>query len=200
VPFDRSLRFSIEHGPENDKPAIYGSTAFWYGREEERLVQADVVDVGDPASEQAHDYQSAEPGPVDTLTSVFEGDFDEREWTETLRATKAPVEFEMDIAPSFGEGAGVTLRRMSDQEKSGQAARVIVDGEAVGVWCQPLGNTHQRWLEDDFRLSAEATAGKESISVRLEPLDGAPAWHAARYEALVRAEASGSRSTTRVSD
>jgi hypothetical protein len=198
VPFSQSLRFSIEHGPKNDKPARYSSTAYWYGREEGRLVQTDVLDVGDSASEQAHEYRSSRPGEVETLTSVFEGDFDEREWTETFRATKAAVQFEVDLASPIGEGTGVTLRRLSDQEESGQAARVIVDGEAVGVWRQPLGNAHQRWLEDDFRLPESATAGKEAISVRLEPLDGAPAWHAARYEVLVRT--AGGRSAEDASD
>jgi hypothetical protein len=30
VPFRRSLRFGIEHGPTNDVDAVYSSTAFWY--------------------------------------------------------------------------------------------------------------------------------------------------------------------------
>ncbi len=32
VPFRRSLRFGIEHGPMNDVDAVYSSTAFWYQR------------------------------------------------------------------------------------------------------------------------------------------------------------------------
>ena len=201
VPFQQSIRFSIEHGPQNDKPGRYSSTAFWYGRENERLVRTDLVDVGDRASEQAHDYQSRRPGKVDTLTSVFEGDFDDRELSETLRAAKGAVKFRVDIDPPEGEGKGVTLRRLSDQQESGQAARVVVDGEMVGVWRQPLGNTHQRWLEDDFRLPLNSTADKDSISVRLEPVDGAPAWHAARYEVLVRTHPSeGSPSEGSASD
>jgi hypothetical protein len=31
VPFRRSLRFGIQHGGRNDVPAVYGSTAYWYG-------------------------------------------------------------------------------------------------------------------------------------------------------------------------
>ncbi len=32
IPFSSGLRFGIEHGATNEWPAIYGSTAFWYGR------------------------------------------------------------------------------------------------------------------------------------------------------------------------
>jgi hypothetical protein len=32
VPFSRSLRYSIEHGPRNEAPAVYGSTAYSYRR------------------------------------------------------------------------------------------------------------------------------------------------------------------------
>jgi hypothetical protein len=32
VPFARSLRYSIQHGPKNNMDAIYGSTAYWYQR------------------------------------------------------------------------------------------------------------------------------------------------------------------------
>jgi Protein of unknown function (DUF2961) len=32
VPFDRSIRYEIEHGPRNEVKALYGSTAYWYQR------------------------------------------------------------------------------------------------------------------------------------------------------------------------
>lgn len=40
IPFSSGLRFGIEHGATNEWPAIYGSTAFWYGRPSP-LVEAD---------------------------------------------------------------------------------------------------------------------------------------------------------------
>jgi Protein of unknown function (DUF2961) len=31
VTFRSSLRFGIEHGPDNEVDAVYSSTAYWYG-------------------------------------------------------------------------------------------------------------------------------------------------------------------------
>ena len=184
VSFDAGLRFSIEHGPHNDWPARYGSTAFWYGREGPGLRQTDALDVGDAGSEQVHDYTAERPGEVEMLTSVFEGDFDTDTLRTDLRATRAPVSFTLDVGET-GEG-GVVLRRLSDQAEAYQAARVFIDGDEVGVWRQPLGNDTQRWLEDQFQVPPRYVSGGE-ITVRLDPLGDAPAWHAARYEVLAPA-------------
>ena len=181
VPFQTALRFGIEHGPANDEPASYGSTAFSYQQPDPALKRSDVIDVGDPASEAAHGYSSAQPGPVAPLTSFFEGDDDTDEVTDEGRATTAPVTFKLRVEPGNG---GVRLRRTSDQQAGYQAARVLVDGAVIGTWQQPLENRLKRWLDDSFELPPAATAGKREITVRLEPVAGASPWHAARYVAL----------------
>jgi hypothetical protein len=84
------------------------------------------------------------------------------------------------------DNRGVRLRRRSDQEASYQAAQVLVDGRDAGTWRQPLGNRFKRWLEDDFELPAALTANRSELRIELRPLAGAPAWQAARYEALAR--------------
>ncbi|MEU4477920.1 glycoside hydrolase family 172 protein [Micromonospora sp. NPDC023966] len=181
VPFQSALRFGIEHGPHNDEPGTYGSTAFSYQQPEDALRRSDVIDVGDEDSERAHGYSSSDPGPVTSLTSFFEGDDDTVEVTDDGRETCAQVSFDLRLDPG---NAGVRLRRTSDQQRSYQAARVRVDGTDVGVWLQPLGNSSKRWLEDSFELPRGVTAGKRGIHVELVPVAGGPAWHAARYEAL----------------
>lgn len=105
---------------------------------------------------------------VTTLTSVFEGALDHATETDELRATRAPVTFDLDVDR---RNQGVMLRRTSDQAESYQAARVYVDGTDAGMWLQPLG----RWcpFADDeppppvVRLSAEAVQQLGSNSVRL---------------------------------
>jgi hypothetical protein len=179
VPFERSLRFGIEHGMANEWPADYGSTAFWYGRAEPGLETADVLDVGSEASERAHRYRG--DGERAELTAVFEGDADDVEVTEDGRATTGPVSFELQVGAGH---RGVILRRLSDQRAGYQAARVSVDGRDAGVWRQPLANEFQRWLEDEFQLPAALTAGRRVLKIKLEPPAGSPPWHAARYEAL----------------
>lgn len=181
VPFSTGLRFGIEHGPANDRAAQYGSTAYWYGRDDAGREVTDRLDIGDPASEAAHDYMSTDPGEPEALTSVFEGSDDQHEVTDTGRATHAVVTFTMSLDP---DNDGAVLRRQADQEQAYQAAVVTIDGERVGIWEQPLGNAHQRWREDSFLLPATVTAGRDRIHVQLTPLDERPAWHAARYEVL----------------
>ncbi len=181
VPFASGLRFGMEHGPHNDVPATYGSTAFWYGQGEVTLRSTDVLDVGDPASEAAHDYTGG--GDVQSLTSVFEGDYDTVAVTDQGRASGERISFTLDLER---RNDGVVLRRRSDQEAAFQTAAVLVDGQPAGTWRQPLNNTSQRWLDDTFPLPESLTGGKRRITVELVPADGAPAWHAARYEALNR--------------
>jgi hypothetical protein len=181
VPFHSSIRFGIEHGPGNDESAIYGSTAYWYGRGDYALQSTDTLDVGNAASEAAHGYASDNPGERYELTSVFEGDFDDVPVIEDGRATAAPVSFKLAVD---NLNRGVTIRRMSDQQNAYQAARVYVDGADAGLWRQPLGNGAQRWLEDFFRLPAGLTARKKELTIRLVPQAGGPVWNAARYEAL----------------
>jgi hypothetical protein len=181
VPFSSALRFGIEHGPVNDEPATYSSTAYSYQQPEPTLQRTDVIDVGDAASERAHRYTSAASGSVETLTSPFEGDDDTEEVTEDGRATSAPITFALRLERG---NQGVRLRRMSDQLQRYQAARVLVDGAEAGTWQQPLRNPFKRWLHDSFELPRSLTAGKARITVQLQPLEGSAPWHAARYVAL----------------
>lgn len=182
VPFNSSIDFDIEHGFTNDQQADYSSTAYWYGRAESGSDTTDTLVLGDSGSEKEHGYTSAAPGPVTPLTSRFEGDFTGApELTADTRATGEPVTFTLDVHP---RNRGVELRRLSDQQDPWQRAEVSVDGERLPDWSQPLGNADRRWLEDVYQLPADATAGKQRITVTLTPADGAPAWSAARYEAL----------------
>jgi hypothetical protein len=181
VAFHSSLRFGIEHGPLSDEPAIYGSTAYWFGKGRYTLQSSDQLDVGDKASEAAHDYTSTAPGERYTLTSAYEGDFDDARVTEDARATSAAVSFTLRVEK---QNEGVMLRRTSDQLNAYQSARVYINGADAGVWLQPLGNRWQRWLDDFFEAPAALTRGSKELDVRLVPVSGSPAWTAAHYEAL----------------
>jgi hypothetical protein len=182
VAFGSSLRFGIEHGPLSDEPAVYGSTAFWYGRRREALRQTDTLDVGDPASEAALDYRSPGAGMRTELEARFEGD-DGTMIRDDGRSSTAPVRFRMRIDR---RNRGVVLRRRSDQFEAEQAALVFVDGREAGLWRQPLHNTDHRWLEDAYELPPELTRGRRDLEIELHPVMGGPAWRAARYVALSR--------------
>ncbi|MFI7160789.1 DUF2961 domain-containing protein [Micromonospora chalcea] len=177
VAYGTALRFGIEHGPANDMPAEYASTAFLYTQRTVTTRRTDAVVTGDAASRAAHAYTDS--GATQTaLTAAFEGDDDNVPQTGQVRATTAPVRFRLAIDPA---NQGVRLRRHGDQAGGYQQAAVSVDGTPAGVWLQPLGNDRQRWLADEFVLPAALTAGRSAVTVQLTPASGAPAWTAARY-------------------
>ncbi|MFI6273513.1 DUF2961 domain-containing protein [Micromonospora zamorensis] len=179
VPYGTALRFGIEHGPANDMPAEYASTAFLYTQRTVTTRRTDTVVTGDAASRAAHAYTDSSATQT-ALTASFEGDDDNIPQTGQVRATSAPVRFRLAIDPA---NQGVRLRRHGDQSGGYQQAAVSVDGVPAGVWLQPLGNDRQRWLADEFVLPATLTAGRSTVTVQLTPAVGAPAWTAARYQA-----------------
>ncbi|GHE68610.1 hypothetical protein GCM10014715_22910 [Streptomyces spiralis] len=181
VPFTRSIAYSIEHGPVNDKQADYSSTAYWYGTAEPSVHRTDSLRVGDPGDEQAHHYTSADPGPATTLDSVFEGDQrDPARLTAATRATHAPVTFV--LAVDLGN-RGVELRRTSDQKAAHQQVEVRVNGRRLPDWYQPLGNGERRWLDDTYLIPSAVTHGRKALTITLTPPAGAPDWSAASYTA-----------------
>ncbi|MEV4755502.1 DUF2961 domain-containing protein [Micromonospora sp. NPDC049559] len=181
VAYTSGFRMGIEHGPQNDYPVRESSTAFLYTRPEVVGRSTDTLTVGDAASRGAHGYTESAAASEYRLPAVYEGDDDHDTVTDAVRATTGAVTFRLAVDPG---NQGVRLRRSSDQNSAYQSATVTVDGAAAGTWLQPLGNTAQRWLDDEFPLPATLTGGKSSITVRLAPAAGAPPWTAARYTAL----------------
>lgn len=180
VPFDSSIDFGIEHGGVDDVAATYDSTAFWYGKTQPDLRWSDTLNPTEQASAQAHDYR--DDGINATLTATYEGnDGTPQPVTRAVRAGTAPISFDMAVDPA---NDGVILARTSDQDEAYQEAVVTVDGQSVGTWAQPLGNTYHRWLDDEFQLPASVTAGHDRIAVTLTPVSLSAAWSAASYETL----------------
>ncbi|SDP19635.1 Protein of unknown function [Actinopolyspora xinjiangensis] len=180
VPFDSELVAGIEHGPANNEPAHYSSTAYWYGSPLPRMRSTDRVDLGEPFSRAAHDYHAVGESRRE-LTATFEGGRDAGPYRHTTTSTTGEIGFRVSVDPN---NSGVRLRRLSDQAASHQAVRVRVNGREVGIWSQPLGNRSHRWLEDGFDIPAEFTRGRSSLRVRLSPVEGAPPWSAVRYTAF----------------
>ncbi len=182
VSFGVGLAFDIEHGPLDNEPADYSSTAYWYGTDEKSFSETDAVDTSSDESRAAHDYRASGETRGE-LTSTFEGSGDKTPVTHGVTSTTGEVSFTVEVAR---DNRGVRLLRLGDQNTAYQRATVLVDGRRVGEWLQPLGNTHSRWLEDSFELPASATEGKPSVTVTIRPAAGGPAWSAATYRALSR--------------
>jgi hypothetical protein len=177
VSFSDGLVAGIEHGPANDEPGDYSSTAYWYGGHPAGQQRTDEIDLADRASRDSHGYHAGGEH-VAPLNSTFEGGQNPAPFTRDTTTATGPVSFQANI----GNGnAGARLRRLSDQAEAYQQVEVRVDGQPAGIWMQPLGNGSHRWLEDTFELPAALTAGKGSVRIELIPVQGAPAWSASRY-------------------
>jgi hypothetical protein len=176
VGFQNQLTFGIEHGQQDDHPAIYGSTAFLYSAGQFGARETDRIDTGSAQSHEQHGYSDGSATQAD-LTSVYEGDHDDTVLTDQVRASSQPIRFTVKIDPI---NRGVTLRRTSDQNVAGQSAKVIVDGNDVGTWLQALGNDRQRWLDDNYQLPAALTFGRTKLTIELQPT-GSANWTASSY-------------------
>ncbi|GAA1613724.1 hypothetical protein GCM10009789_79870 [Kribbella sancticallisti] len=176
IDFQNQLTFGIEHGQQNDHPAVYGSTAYLYSAGKFGARETDRIDTGSAQSRQQHAYSDGSATQTD-LTSVYEGDHDDTVLTDQVRAGTQPIKFTVQVDPV---NRGVTLRRTSDQNVAGQSAKVIVNGKDAGLWLQPLGNDRQRWLDDNYQLPPALTFGKTDLTIELQPT-GTASWTAASY-------------------
>ena len=177
VPFRDGMVAGIEHGPANDEPGDYSSTAYWYGGHPASQGIADLLDPGQRAQRDAHGYRAERENSA-PLRSSFEGDRDDEPQTAPVSSSTGPVSFRVALDPA---NKGARLTRLSDQAQPYQQAQVKVDGQPAGIWVQPRSNATHRWLADHFELPPALTKGKNSVQVELTPLPGSPPWTAARY-------------------
>lgn len=72
MPFGRRAVIRFEHGGINNFPEHYQSLTYWYGAPFETLKLTDTLEIGDLASEAAHEYHSPEATEPEVVTSRFE--------------------------------------------------------------------------------------------------------------------------------
>ncbi len=199
VPYYRSFRFDLEHGPEGEIVADYESVAFLYHSDECALTLCDAIPVGS----MAHDYRSDDGAARETLTRVYEGNDQVLArkvdgWlsvagiSDTVEAITGAVAFTAAVPQ---ENTGLRIRRRYDgawQNESAatepggssvvgaQAARVTIDGEDAGTWRLPPRHARECWMEDEFEVPARLTGGRTSVRIGLESVGEVP-WSAAKY-------------------
>jgi hypothetical protein len=181
--FGAGGRWAIEHdgssgGGVNFSPDSYTSTVFWYGVATANETVTDTLTLGDSSSESSHLYASA--GSVAPFSDQYE-DLTQPLDPTWLRTDYAAVSFRLAISPS---NKGVVLRRTSDASQGYQRASVMIDGQPVGTWEQPVNNQTFRMFDDEFLLPPSATAGKSFIDVVLTPQTSTSPWTAVRYRAV----------------
>ncbi|MCB9488806.1 MAG: DUF2961 domain-containing protein [Deltaproteobacteria bacterium] len=175
VPFLRGIHFGIEHDWNNTRAdEDYHSVAFHYGAPDPALYTQAVINLGDPQIERAFDYAiEGESQFLSGQVETYEGDRDDVEVVDYGWALKGASSFNVKINP-FNEG--LLLRRRMLQHYGGQAARVYVDGELVGLWRTVAQNELHRWRDEEFLIPARFTQGKREIAIRVENANEDVAW------------------------
>ena len=205
IPFCRSFRFEIEHGPEGETPADYSSVAFCYLSPKQTLRLTGAVEATDCASEgkvwegECRLFYEGND-QIRAMRRAAQGE----DWYRVAGELSHGVAFTgaqtltVEVDPGNG---GVLLRRTFDgrwpdldhapgpPEEShlvpAQEVRVRVDGEDAGVWYRAPGHWRACWMEDEFEIPARLTHGKESVEITLEST-GPAAWNAFRYTVFAR--------------
>ena len=168
-PFHTGLRFSVEggHGRHSGEDVRSG-IIFYYGEPEASMILTDFVDIGDMNSEKKHNYV-AKGSVTDSLTSFYEGEFDQIPITDKGRKLSSGSTFKVDISPY---NHGIIVRKRSDQGSGRQRARIFVDGKHITErdWYFADRNPYKRWLDDEFSIPEKYTKGKSKIELRVEPV------------------------------
>ncbi|HJN07446.1 MAG TPA: DUF2961 domain-containing protein [Pirellulaceae bacterium] len=158
MPFGRRAVIRLEHGGINQSVEHYRSVTYWYGAPSASLVKTDELDIGNLASEAAHDYLSPTASEPYELTSRYEwgpdrlgvaekGAFDVYPaHTQVGRTTPGSSEFTLKLRR---DNLGVLLRRTLDYKYPNQRAEVYVadtkddepEWQSAGVWYLAGSNT-----------------------------------------------------------
>jgi len=142
MPFGKNARITLEHGGTNESTERYESVTYWYGIPSPSLVLSDTLQVGDPASENAHGYHAPLTSPSYELTSRYEWGVDTIRGREVFpphtdrgRIHTSTSEFTLILDP---RNLGVLLRRKLDYAYPNQRAEVYVadvnDSGKPGKW------------------------------------------------------------------
>jgi hypothetical protein len=165
IPFNNHIRVDWEHGSVNDNSQHYKATMLWYGTPTPTAVRTDQVSPGSAG------YQSPSD-QVSSLTAAYEQTVHSPLITNPVAqmTTSSTLTMALDSA-----NAGAYLRRTFNSCVANQRAKVFVDGQPAGTWynagvSRKTGfDGHDRcWRDDDFPLPKSLTAGKSSVTIRID--------------------------------
>jgi len=108
MPFGKNARITLEHGGLNHSTEHYKTVTYWYGAPAAALVKTDELNIGDPASEEAHKYFSPQASEPYDITSRYEWGPD-LYITETNGRIAFPKEFRSLTQPDLRQAEGANL-------------------------------------------------------------------------------------------
>jgi hypothetical protein len=198
MPFGKNALIGLEHGATNDFLEHYETVTYWYGIPAPSLVESDTLQIGDAASEKAHDYSSPDASAPYQIESRYEWGVDHLNGKEIYpasrdrgRTTHSGSEFTLKTDP---DNLGVMLRRKLDYSFPNQRAEIYIADEKsqawklAGIWYTAGSNTcvrsspkdelgatvhelrtsNRRFRDDEFLVPRRLTQGRASIRVRVK--------------------------------
>ncbi|HXE15081.1 MAG TPA: DUF2961 domain-containing protein [Bryobacteraceae bacterium] len=198
MPFGKNAVIRLEHGGMDESTEHYETVTYWYGLPAASLVETDVLQIGDAASEKKHGYSSPQASTPYTLKSRYEWGIDTLDGKEIYpaetdrgRTTTGTAEFQLRLRP---DNLGVLLRRKLDYSFPNQRAEVYIadrskaNWKLAGIWYLAGSNTsvysnpkgelgttqhivetsNRRFRDDEFLISRELTRGRKTIWVRVK--------------------------------
>ncbi len=186
VPYQSNIQVNIQHGTTcaAGVPVTYTSLAWYYNQPTPLITQSDVLDLSSSASKAAHNYVTT-GAPVNqggsyledvssTCASTFQYT------TGVAYTSNGTCDFDLSIPTSNN---GMILRGMLDQTNPKRAVEVTANGQDVGMWYLPGSNSSYPWLDSDFMIPPQYTAGDSSVHIQLKNVSGT-AWAEYKYTAL----------------
>ena len=147
VPYYRSFRFALEHGPEGQLPTNYSSTAFYYQVDPTVLQMTDQLTTADMQSDQSHAYSAEKVLWHGCRDLPFEGDrqivFTNAHKADMKNGTRENVSETLHACGQRATGAiGFTASVLSDNQ--GMKLRRMLDysppdmpGQEADDWMLP---------------------------------------------------------------
>ena len=185
--FENNLRFQIEHGDYNNKQGNYSSLLFYYWKPSETIL-TDSIDIGNPASEALHQYETTSSKVFLKKNLAFEG---EKFLYKELHDGYAIQDYSSWVAKIDAQNNGVRLLRVFDYTYKNQSAEVYIDDTLVGIWLNPGFNTNNYARDDFFDIPAKYTQGKSSIKIRIVNTNTDEVWTEMYYKVFSRINESG---------
>ncbi len=188
IPFNRHALVRWEHGALDDSTNPYQAVVLWYGTSVQTARLTDGLQPGSGASRISHAYHA--PGEhISTLSAAYAYPVRSPLYTAAVATTAAVSTFRLALDP---RNVGAFLRRTFDYGVANQAAAMYVDGHFAGTWFSAGGSTvvgvdghARRWRDEDFPLPPSLTAGRASVTIRIQPISepGMPGgtWTASQY-------------------
>lgn len=167
VPFQSALRAGLESGPTNNLQMRARTVAWFYTQPQPALRLRDRLDLGNPASRQAHEYAPAPGAVCGSLTAQFESEPPANQVIHGCSSVGGGSRFVLRRVRVQG---ALRLRRTLDADSAGQEADVLVNGVLAGSFPFVDRNPFRRWQQVDLDLQAGIGGPGRRLVIQIVPL------------------------------